>query len=365
MLRTTIIDRYLIREILVTLLAVTVVLLLIFISGQLVSLYGKAASGTLQVKSIFYALGLESLSNLVFVLPLAFYLSILLAFSRLYKDNEMVVLTACGVSPWRVMRAVLLMAIPFSAIVGWLSLNLGPWAESQSDLITQEVKQKGDIESLSSGRFRELTKGEGVVYVQEFDQDALEMKNIFMQYRSEDSNSVIAAEAGSRMIDENTGDRFLVLHNGQRFEGPDKHGQTAIMDFATHGIRVVERKKIPTASFRQRAVPTMMLIQRGLGVDHAELQWRISAILLCIILALLAVPLSRTSPRQGRYAKLALALMLYIIYTNLLNVSRAWLNKDEISIYIGMWWVHVVMLLLALGIFVQWRAMFRRLMNRQ
>jgi lipopolysaccharide export system permease protein len=361
----SVIDRYLIKEILLTLLAVTVVLLLIFISGQLVSLYGKAASGTLQVKSIFYTLGLKSLSNLVFVLPLAFYLAILLSLSRLYKDSEMVVLTACGVSPWRIMRAVLLLAVPFSAMAGWLSLDLAPWAESKSALILEEEKQKGDIESLSSGRFRELTKGEGVVYVQEFDADAVRMKNIFMQYRSKDSNSVIAAEAGSRMIDEKTGDRFLVLHNGQRFEGPDKNGQTAIMDFEEHGVRVVESKVVAKASFRQKAVPTMMLIKRGLGIDHAELQWRVSAVLLCIILAMLAVPLSRTSPRQGRYAKLALALMLYIIYTNLLNVSRAWLNKDEVSIYIGMWWVHIVMLLLALAIFIQWRPVVQRFLNRQ
>lgn len=360
----SVIDRYLIKEILLTLLAVTVVLLLIFISGQLVSLYGKAASGTLQAKSIFYTLGLKSLSNLVFVLPLAFYLAILLSLSRLYKDSEMVVLTACGVSPWRIMRAVLLLALPFSAMAGWLSLDLAPWAESKSELILEEEKQKGDIESLSSGRFRELTRGEGVVYVQEFDQDTIRMKNIFMQYRGEDINSVIAAEAGSRMIDEKTGDRFLVLHNGQRFEGPDKKGQTAIMDFEKHGIRVVESKIVPTASLRQKAVPTMALIKRGLGIDHAELQWRISSILLCVILALLAVPLSRTSPRQGRYAKLALALMLYIIYTNLLNVSRAWLNKDEVSVYVGMWWVHVLMLLLALAIFIQWRPVIYRFRGR-
>jgi len=361
----SIIDRYLIKEILLTLTGVTLVLLLIFISGQLVSLYAKVASGVLPLRSILFLLGLNSISNLVFVLPLSFYLAILLAFSRLYKDNEMVVLAACGVSHWRVLRAVLLLAGFFSIFVGWLSLDLAPWAESQTHLIKEEQKQKGDIESISSGRFKELTKGEGVVYVQQFDEDSLQMKNVFMQHRIKDKNSVISAAAGSRLIDEKTGDRFIVLHNGQRFEGPDKYGRTAIARFESHGIRIEERSKIDLTRLRQSAMSTLTLLELGRSVDHAELQWRISAILLTVVLAVLAVPLSRTSPRQGRYSKLALALLFYIIYTNLLNVSRAWLNKDEVSVYVGMWWVHIMILLLAIIMFIQWRPILNRLWHRR
>ena len=361
----SIIDRYLIKEILLSLAAVSLVLLLILISGQLVALYGKAASGALQVKSILLTLGLKTVSNLPFILPLSFYLAILLAFSRLYKDNEMVVLAACGVSTWRIMRAVLLLAVVFSAFIGWLTLDLAPWAESQSHLITEEEKQKSDIESISSGRFMELTKGEGVVYVQEFDADSVQMKNIFMQHRIKDKNSVISAAAGSRLIDKKTGDRFLVLHNGQRFEGPDKYGQTAIVKFESHGVRIEERKKISITGFRLSAVPTLTLLKQGRNVDHAELQWRISAILLSVVLAILAVPLSRTSPRQGRYSKLALALLFYIIYTNLLNVSRAWLNKGEVSVYVGMWWVHIIILIFAIIMLIQWRPILNRLRIRQ
>jgi len=365
MLHVSIIDRYLIKEIIQTLLGVTLVLLLIFVSGQLVSLYGKVASGTLPVRSIFAILGLNSISNLVFVLPLSFYLAILLAFSRLYKDNEMVVLAACGISPWRIMRAVLFFSLLFALLVGWLSLNLAPWAESQVHHLTEEQKQQGDIETLTSGRFKELTKGEGVVYVQEFDAGKLQMKNIFMQHRTRDKNSVISAESGSRLIDEKTGDRFIVLHNGQRFEGSTTRGQTAIMSFEQHGVRIEDETATKVANLRQRAVPTLVLWERGNNPDHAELQWRVSAMLLCIVLAILAVPLSRTSPRQGRYSKLALALLFYIIYTNLLNVSRAWLNKGEVNVYIGLWWVHIVILLLGIAMFIQWRPLLQRYWYRR
>ncbi len=358
--RKYLINRYLYKEVLTTFVAVTLVLLLIFISGQLVSLFGKAASGTLQVGAILKTLGLKSISNMVFVLPLSFYISILLAFSRLYKDNEMIILSACGISPWRMLSMVVLLAIAFAIGAGWLSLHLAPWAESQSEVLVKQHQQRGDIESLASGRFKELTKGEGVVYVQEFDQDALQMKKIFMQHRVENKDSIISAESGYREVEPKTGDKFLILENGFRYEGQTEHGQTAIIHFARHGVRL-EEEPLEKFQFRTKAIPTSELLQRGQGVDHAEFQWRVSSALICIVLAILAVPLSKTSPRQGRYAKLALALLIYIIYTNLLNVSRAWLNKGDVSIWVGMWWVHILMLLLALILVVRWKPVFRRL----
>jgi len=355
-----IISRYLIREIFTTFLGVAIVLLLIFISGQLVGLYGQAASGALEVQVILRMLGFETISNLVLVLPLAFYIAILLALSRLYKDNEMVVLSACGVSPWRIVRTVLMLATLFAILVGWLSLYLAPWAEQRSEVLTKQSEQRGELESLSAGRFKELKKGEGVVYVQAYDQSELRMHNVFVQYKFRDQNAVISAESGQRRIDEKTGDRFLELHNGFRFDGPAKGGRSALIEFDRHGVRVDEQAVPVSTQFRQKAIATAALLQRGLGIDHGELQWRISAALLCMVLAVLAVPLSRTSPRQGRYSKLALALLIYIIYTNLLSVSRAWLNKNEISFWPGMWWVHLLGVAIALLLFVQWKPLLRR-----
>lgn len=355
-----IISRYLLREIFITLLGVAIVLLMIFISGQLVGLYGKAASGALEVQVILRLLGFETISNLVLVLPLAFYIAILLALSRLYKDNEMVVLSACGISPWRIVRTVLILGVLFAILVGWLSLYLAPWSEQQSEVLTKQSEQRGELESLSAGRFKELKKGEGVLYVQEYDQTELRMNNVFVQYKLQEQNSIVSAESGQRRLDDKTGDRFLELYNGFRFDGPGKDGQTAMIEFERHGVRLDEQAAIIPTHFRQKAVPTAELLERGKPLDHGELQWRISAALLCIVLAVLAVPLSRTSPRQGRYSRLALALLIYIIYTNMLNVSRAWLNKGEIHLWVGMWWVHVLGIAIALLLFVQWKPLLRR-----
>jgi len=354
-----IINRYLIKEVIWTFIGVSVVLLLIFVSGQLVSLYGKAVSGGIQASSVFKTLGLKSIGNMVFILPLSFYIAILLAFSRLYKDNEMVVLSACGFSPWSVLRAILGLAGLFAIVAGGLSLYLAPWAESQSERLIKKEQQSSDVRALASGRFRELTKGEGVVYVQEFDEDSLTMQRVFMQHRTKDKNSIVSAASGQRKTDEKSGDKFLILDNGQRHEGPMKNGHTAIIKFAQHGVRL-EEEPLKEIQFRKKAVSTLELWERGKNDDHAELQWRASSILLCFILAILAVPLSKTSPRQGRYAKLALALLIFIIYSNLLNVSRAWLNKDVIQPWLGLWWVHIIALVLAMLMFVHWRSLLRR-----
>jgi lipopolysaccharide export system permease protein len=369
MILRSIISRYLIKEVVYTLIGVTTVLFTIFLSKVLVDLYSMAASGNLQVKAILTTLGLQSIANLVFVLPLSFYIAILLAFNRLYRDNEMVVLEACGISQWQVLRAVLGLAVVFALIVATLSLYVVPWSESQTEMISKKAKQRSTLESLSAGRFKELTKGEGVVYVQEYDSAALRMKKVFMQHRVKHKNSldesIISATSGYRTVDKETGDQFLVLENGFRYEEMGKSGQTAVMQFEKHGVRVEEDVNNPKIELHQHSMPTLALLQRGTGADNAEFQWRVSTPLLIIVLTMLGIPLSRTSPRQGRYVKLALALLIYIIYNNMLNVSRAWLNHQTVSVWVGMWWVHVLGLLLALALLIDWKPMLRRFRHGQ
>jgi len=363
----TIISRYLIKEIVYTLSGVLAVLFMIFLSAQLVTLYTMAASGNLEVKDILTTLGLQSIANLPFVLPLSFYIAILLGFSRLYRDNEMVVLQACGMSEWQVLRAVMALAVVFAILMAALSLYIVPWSESRTEIIYKQSKQRSALETLSAGRFKELTRGEGVVYVQDYDSKALRMNKVFMQDRVQHKNSIddsiITASSGYRMTDKQTGDQFLVLENGFRFEQLGKSDRTAIIHFEKHGVRVEQETRKTKVDLRQHAMPSWDLWQRGTGADHAELQWRISTVLLILVLAMLGIPLSRSAPRQGRVSRLALALLIYIIYTNLLNVSRAWLNRDAISVWIGMWWVHLLGLLLALALFVRWKPILRRFWN--
>jgi lipopolysaccharide export system permease protein len=359
MSNTHIINRYLIREVTMTLLGVGATLFLIFTSVQLVSLYGKAVGGGIQASLILQLLGLKSISSMMYILPLSLFVGILLAFSRMYKDHEMVVLAACGISLWTVLRSVISMSVLFALIVGSISLYFAPWAEARNEQLIKQHEKSENIEALSSGRFRELSRGEGVVYVQEFDKNSLKLKNVFVQLREKEKDSVVTSESGYKQTRKETGDNFLILENGQRLEGPLEDGSTAMITFKQHGIRLAEK---PAKKFavRQKAESTMSLIKKGSPWHMSEVQWRVSSALLCIVLAVLAIPLSKTSPRSGRYSKLALALLIYIIYSNLLNVSRAWMSKGIISEWVGLWWVHVLFLLLALSLYVHWKPILKR-----
>jgi len=351
---------------------VTTVLLLIFISGQLTGLFSKAASGSLPVDTIMALLGLKSISNLVVVLPLAFYLAILLAFSRLYRDNEIAVLSACGISQLSLLIPVLKLATIFAVFVGILSLYLSPWAQDKSRTLIQKGEVSSDVKAFGTGRFREIPNSGGVIYIGETDKESGALKNIFIQVADKNKpggkkkngnrETIMSAAMGNQITDNETGSRFLVLMNGYRYEGTPGVSDYVVIKFKSHGIRLDEQDLVDSKR-RQKEIPTSQLWglwvknrdnsklvkQRYSQVNRsmAELQWRASSIFLCLILPVLAVPLSKTSARQGRYTKLALAILIYVIYTNLLNLSRVWVEQAKVYQGIGLWWVHLLVLLIA------------------
>lgn len=346
------INKYLIKEIITSLLGVATVLLLILISGQLVSLYTQAASGTMPVDTILIILGLKSLSNMTIVLPLAFYLAVLLAFSRLYRDNEMAVLAACGISQFRLLRPVLRITLFFALAIGGLTLYISPWSQDKSRHLIQQSESKTDIRAIGAGRFRETPGGEGVIYIEETKEGSDQLQNVFIQQSKDKSSSIISSSSGYQTTDEKTGIRFLVLENGYRYDGQPGEGEYVVTRFRQHGIRLTDQELL-SANRRHKELSTPELWKSWKNYDVAEFQWRISTILLCIILAILALPLSKTSARQGRYTKVGLALLIYIIYTNLLNASRVWIERGEIPYAIGLWWVHLIMFLVAIAFYIQ------------
>lgn len=348
-----IIDRYLARQVAQSLIGVSVVLLLIFMSGQLVSLFGKVASGTLHANTVLLLLGLNSFTDLVFVLPLAFYLAILLAFTRLYQDNEMVVLAACGISQARVLRGLFMLVIGFACLMAWISLKAAPWAEARAQEIIKGVGEtSSEQQGIIPGRFKELARGVGVLYVEKMDDDG-RMYNVFLQKETPDGQTLIRAERAYSEVDKVTGQRFMILENGYRYAGKPGVNNFSSVAFAKHGIRMSESVSKKPIQLRLLAIPTSTLWSSSSAPYRSELQWRISTPIVCILLAIMAVPLSRTSNRQGRYGRLAIALLLYIVYTNLLNLSRAWLTKSEIDPLLGLWWVHGLAIVMSLVLW--WR----------
>jgi lipopolysaccharide export system permease protein len=303
------------------------------------------ASGQLSANVVLMTLGLNSISIIVFILPLAFFLGILLSFSRLYQDSEMTALFAAGIGPFHVLGSILSLALLVAVLQAFLSLQLAPWAEEQAQRISADAAARSGIKGLSPGRFREMDSGIGVIYAEALDEENNKMHNLFVEKREGNKHTIIKATSGYEYSDDKN-NRYVVLENGFRYEGQPGQEGYAIIGFKKHGL-LVKQETLEELELRKKAVQTSVLWHSTDNKDKAELQWRISSALLCITLAMLAVPLSQTTPRQGRYAKLVLAIVFYLLFSNLLSISRNWLFKGEISVYQGLWWVHVLIVVTA------------------
>lgn len=346
-----IIERYLFKELAGTLFAVTTVLFLIFVSSWFARLLGQVAAGSIQADVIFLLLSLKSIDALMILLPLSFYLAVLLAFGRLYKDSEMTAMLACGVSLTRITRLVFLMGLGFALIVASVSLYFGPWAKSERFIIQEQMRSTSGLEAIAAGQFREMAGGDVVFYAERLSDDGKSMENIFIQAERQGNLNLIVAERGSQTT-ESDGSRYLLLQNGHRYEGEPGQADFRIIKFGEHKVLV----KQPEAVFKVDSVsakPSLALWQSGKPHELAELQWRISMPLSAVLLALLAVFLSRSSPRQGRYAKLFLGILVYIIYSNLLGVAKTWVEKGKVDALIGIWWVHLLLLITIALLMVQ------------
>lgn len=340
-----ILDRYLTREVFYALLGVTPVVLLIFLSDRFVRYLADAAAGKIPSELILTLITLKFLSVLVILLPLTFYIAVMLALGRLYKDSEMTVLAACGVGPARILSTILFLSAAVALLVSVLSLYVSPWAITKSNELKARAQAASEITGLMPGRFKESRRGDRIIYVEHVAPDGRSMNNVFVQSREQGKLGIVSAERGLQMVDRETGDQFIVLENGQRYEGTPGSADYKIVRYARYSVRINEAAPDEARHQQEAQDSRSLLVSEDRGAT-AELQWRLSMPLSVILLAALAVQLARTTPRQGKYAKVLLAILTYLIYNNMLGVSRAWLERDLIPPWAGLWWVHGALLLI-------------------
>ncbi len=336
-----IIDRYIAREILSTLVAVLFVLLVIFVSNRFVRYLADASTGSIPNEVVLAMLALKTLSTLTIILPIAFFMAILLAFSRLYKDSEMIAMAACGISMGWVYRSVMVLALIVTACVGAIAFYAAPWSEERMYQIRDEYQARPVVSGLVPGRFT-LSGTGGALYFERIADDGLSMEQVFVQHQGSQRQIVLTAERGYRRQDSD-GRLFVIFENGFRYEGMPGAADFRVIEFKEHAVRI-EPHDVTASSRRQRALPTLVLLGSKDLTRIAELQWRISMPLSVLALAMIAVPLSRTNPRQGKYAKLFVAVLVYLVYNNLMGMASTWVARGTIPPLLGMWWVHVGML---------------------
>ena len=341
-----ILDRYIFREIASTWLGVTFVLLMILLTNQFASVLGNVAKGKLPKDAALDVIALSATQYLTILIPIGLYLSIMLALGRLYRDSEMPAMMACRIGPSGVYRPLTWLVVPLVAGVGWLAIDLGPRALVEIDRIGAEARREADLASIEPGRFTVFGPDQAVVYGERVTPDGF-MENVFLQRIVDDGVvEVVVAERGEAVESEDPDIRLLVLHQGRRYEGVPGTPSFRVVEFAEHGIPY-RLPSLDPADPAPRAMTFARLLQADNLEQVAEMHWRVGIPLATVILAILAVPLSRTQPRAGRYGRIAIGLLVFIIYLNMLSAARAWIEQGVTPAILGLWWVHGTMLLFA------------------
>jgi len=336
-----------------TLLAVLTVVLLIFFSLRFVRVLGDVASGSLPSELVFTVLTLEMIRNIGSVLPVVLFFSVLLAFGRLYRDQEMVALTASGVGQLSLTRVLFWLVPAVLVINGTFTLYVAPWATAKRDAVRHEAENRSELSLLVAGRFTESKSGKLVMYVEELSDDQRQLKNVFVQSRSRSRKSILSSKTGHRYLDKESGDEFMVMEDGYRYVGEPGQDDYRITKFKKHAVRI-EEKTTDAVHVKRSATPTDVLWASKKLKDKAELQKRIILPLSAVALMLLAVPLSRVQPREGRYGRVFSAVLIYVIFNNLLGASYNWISRGSISTTIGMWWLPLMLLAIA-GMYALWQ----------
>jgi lipopolysaccharide export system permease protein len=343
-------DRYLLREVATTSVAVTGVLLVVLLSNQLARVLGQAAQSDFPVGVVFALIGLTTLQQLTVLVPIGLFLGIVLALGRLYHESEMTAMTACGLGPLGIYRPIALFTLVVVALLALLSFRVVPEAGARAQEIRVEALRTAQFGALQAGRFRSFAGGDAVFYAETVDRGG-RLGGVFVQRRDEDRLEIAVAERAEQR-GAGQAEQLFVLFNGRRYEGVPGTREWRVVEFAEHGIPV-RMPEFRAKKERRQVKATRALFGSDAGEDRAELAWRIAVPVMAAVLMVLAVPLSKLRPRQGRFARVGLAVLAYFLYSNLVATVRVWIEKDSPGGAYGLWWVHL--LPLALAAVMLWR----------
>jgi lipopolysaccharide export system permease protein len=341
----SLINRYIFREAFGSWLMVMAVLFLIFMTNQLAEILGDTAADQLPREAVAAIFGFTALRYVTLLMPIALFLGVMFALARFTRDGEMAALSACGIGPGRLLVPIGALTVLLAIGLSWLALLTTPTVSRRIEEIRFSADQNIELGAIEPGRFTSPDSGDTVLYPREVIGD--ELHDVFLQSQQGERVIAILAARGRRVTDPSTGEMSFVLYDGRRYEGVPGEGEFLVIEFDEHGIPI--RTEEDTEFVEGAAAkPTLALLQSTSLEDRAELQWRVSLPLSLLVLGLLAVPLSRSSPREGRYARLSIALFIYIIYANMTSIARIWLERGLVAEWLGMWWVHALVVAIAL-----------------
>jgi lipopolysaccharide export system permease protein len=346
-------QRALRRELLSSAGAVFTTLFSITITVMLIRVLGQAAGGKVASQDVVALLGFAALNYLPIILILTGFIAVLLVLTRSYQDSEMVVWFASGVSLLAWVRPVLSLALPLVSIIAVLSLAVTPWANRQSAEFRERFEQREDVSRVSPGRFQESASADRVFFVEGVADDISSVKNVFINSVRNGRSSVIVAREGSTETD-SRGDKFLVLKDGRRYDGTPSEPEFQLMEFERYSVLISRQAQAMANDASARALPLGLLLANPSKQNNGELLWRVALPFMGLLLMLLAIPLGFVNPRGGRSANLLFALLVFIVYSNMVSVLQAAVVQGRLSLMAGWWPLHLLAALLVAFLF-SWR----------
>lgn len=368
--KNMIIARYLTREVIYTSLAVTIVLLLAFISQQTVRYLNFVAIGKIPTSVLLQLVSFEAPYILAILLPFGLYLGILLTFGRMYADNEMSIMQMYGYGNRRILRLTIMIALMIASVVLILMCWVNPFVSAKrAQLMASGEATVHLVQTLIPGRFQATPDGRHVMYVETLSRDRQRAENIFLAEQKQttddkgqpqDNWMLVLAKQGYQAAEAESQSQFFVTEDGYRYEGRPGQNDYKIIRFKKYAVRIPETDSRMTHEDNETLSISQLWNDYSMPYRAAEFQWRISLALATILLAILAVPISAIRPRQGRYLSLIPAVLIYVVYIDLLFVARHWVERSMIPVSIGMWWVHALMLLFVSAVLLLASGAFKR-----
>ncbi|GCL61600.1 LPS export ABC transporter permease LptF [Pseudaquabacterium pictum] len=332
--------------------ATLVVILTIVITMMLIRTLGLAAGGSVAPEDVVLLLGYTALGHLPTMLALSLFVAVVVSLGRMYRDSEMAIWFASGLGLGRFVRPVLGMAWPVLVVVGALLLFVWPWGNQSSAELRSRYEQRSDLSRVAPGVFQSSRDGSRVFFVDRASREGVEGHNVFVLTRQPPLESVVSARSGQLLTE--GADRVLQLDAGQRTETDSQTGVHTLSSFEQYRVVVGESAARQAEAAAPKALPTLALIREPTLRHQAELAWRFGLLLAAANLLLLGVGLAATPPRRATNWNLLLALLSFIVYFNLINLSQAWIASGKFGMGTALLVLHGGMFVLGLAL-IWWR----------
>lgn len=332
--------------------ATLVVILTIVITMMLIRVLGNAAKGSISPADVVLFLGFSTLAHLPTMLSLSLFVAVVLSLGRMYRDSEMQVWFASGLSLARFVRPVMWMAAPVLGVIAALMVWAWPWVNDRMIDLREQYEQRSDLSRVTPGTFQSSSDGRRVFFIERDADSAQGARNVFIVMRREQGDSVTSAQGGR--IDESGGDRFLVLDSGQRNETRRDNGERTISRFEEYRVLVNEGQVREAQSRPPKATPTTELLASPGPLNDGELAWRLGMVAAAVNLVLAGIGLAATNPRRGGNWNLVFALLAFVVQFNLVNLSQAWVADGRMPWAVALATLHGAVLAACLGL-LWWR----------